>query len=104
MKVQRLLLVVLALAGATVPLCAQETPPGTPDPGVREVQAAQDQLARAIAEFDGPNQSRSIVLFDDIIGRLEGVQRQSGFQISIFDERSRGDSSKPRLERVVVAD
>jgi len=31
------------------------------------------------------------------------VQRQSGFRISIFDERSRGDSSKPRLERVVVA-
>ena len=33
---------------------------------------------------------------------MRGVQRQSGFRITIFDERSRGDSSKPRLERVVV--
>jgi hypothetical protein len=48
---------------------------------VRQVQAAQDQLARALAEFDGPNQSRSIVLFDDIIGRLEGVDRQSGLPV-----------------------
>jgi len=29
--------------------------------------------------------------------------RRGGFRITIFDERSRGDSSKPRLERVVVA-
>jgi len=27
----------------------------------------------------------------------------AGFRITIFDERTRGDSSKPRLERVVVA-
>jgi tetratricopeptide (TPR) repeat protein len=59
-------------------LLAQETPPAAPDPGVREVQNSQDQLARAIDEFDGANQSRSIVLFDDIIARLEAVQRQSG--------------------------
>jgi tetratricopeptide (TPR) repeat protein len=42
----------------------------------REVQAAQDQLARAAMEFDGPQQSRSIVLFDEIITRLESVRRQ----------------------------
>ena len=30
-----------------------------------EVQAAQDALARGVAEFDGPQQSRSIVAFDD---------------------------------------
>jgi tetratricopeptide (TPR) repeat protein len=59
-------------------LAAQEAAAGAPDPGVREVQAAQDQLARALAEFEGPNQSRSIVLFDEIIARLEAVQRQSG--------------------------
>ena len=29
--------------------------------------------------------------------------RRSGFRITIFDKRSRGDNSKPRLERVVVA-
>ena len=79
---RRLLLVVLVLAAAAVSLPAQEPPPpGAPDPGMREVQAAQDQLARAIAEFDGTNQSRSIVLFDDIIGRLEAVQRQSGLPV-----------------------
>ena len=32
----------------------------------------------------------------------EGAQPPGGFRITIFDERSRGDS-KPRLERVVVA-
>ena len=32
-----------------------------------------------------------------------GCNRRSGFRITIFDERTRGDSSKPRLERVVVA-
>ena len=42
----------------------------------REVQLAQDQLARASAEFEGPQQSRSIVLLDEVILRLEGVQRQ----------------------------
>ncbi len=79
---RRLLLVFLVLAKTVGALPAQEPPPaGAPDPGVREVQAAQDQLARAIAEFEGPNQSRSIVLFDDIIGRLEGVERQSGLPV-----------------------
>jgi len=29
--------------------------------------------------------------------------RRSGFRITIFDNRTRGDNSKPRLERVVVA-
>jgi tetratricopeptide (TPR) repeat protein len=46
------------------------------DAAPREVQAAQDQLARAMVEFDGAQQSRSIVLFDEIIGRLESVRRQ----------------------------
>ena len=35
--------------------------------------------------------------------RCSHCNRRSGFRITIFDERSRGDSSKPRLERVVVA-
>ncbi len=33
----------------------------------------------------------------------KGCNRRSGFRITIFDERTRGDSSKPRLEQVVVA-
>ena len=38
-------------------------------------------LAGGVAQAVLPNQSRSIVLFDDIIGRLEGVQRQSGLPV-----------------------
>src|SRR5258708_31458553 len=56
---------------------AQAGPPApAPEATQRETQSAQDQLARAIVEFDGPQQSRSIVLFDDVIGRLEGLRRQ----------------------------
>src|SRR5258708_16598870 len=55
-----------------------QTGPPTPAPEAtqREIQSAQDQLARAIVEFDGSQQSRSIVLFDEVIGRLEGLRRQ----------------------------
>ena len=35
--------------------------------------------------------------------RAEGCNRRSGFRITIFDARTRGDNWKPRLERVVVA-
>ena len=35
--------------------------------------------------------------------RCSHCNRRSGFRITILDERTRGDSSKPRLERVVVA-
>jgi len=35
--------------------------------------------------------------------RCKGCNRRSGFRITIFDNRTRGDNSKPRLERVVVA-
>lgn len=47
----------------------------------REMQAVQDLLARAVAEFDGPQQSRSIVLFDDIIGRLDELRRQGALPV-----------------------
>ncbi|MCU0241511.1 MAG: PEGA domain-containing protein [Vicinamibacteria bacterium] len=43
----------------------------------RELQAVQDMLARAQAEFDGPQQSRSIVQFEQIAERLESL-RQKG--------------------------
>ncbi|HET6897338.1 MAG TPA: PEGA domain-containing protein, partial [Vicinamibacteria bacterium] len=36
----------------------------------------QDLLARATAEFEGPQQSRSIVQFDEIVTRLEVLHRQ----------------------------
>ena len=34
--------------------------------------------------------------------RCSHCNRRRGFRITIFDGRSRGDHSKPRLERVVV--
>lgn len=57
---------------------AQQPPPG---PGLseaaqREMTQVQDLLARAVAEFDGAQQGRSIVLFDEIITRLEALRRQ----------------------------
>jgi hypothetical protein len=47
--------------------------PEVPESVQREVKAAQDMLARAITEFEGPQQSRSIVTLDDVISRLEAV-------------------------------
>ena len=35
--------------------------------------------------------------------RCSHCNRRSGFRITIFDNRTRGDNSKPRLERAVVA-
>ena len=64
--------VCLLLAGAA---SAQE-PVAAPDAAPRELQAVQDIWARATAEFEGPQQGRSVVLFDDIIGRLESLRRQ----------------------------
>jgi tetratricopeptide (TPR) repeat protein len=43
----------------------------------REERAAQDALARAVAEFEGPNQGRSLVAFDEIIARLEAAGPRS---------------------------
>jgi tetratricopeptide (TPR) repeat protein len=63
------------LVGVTVASAAQEPPssPEIPEAIQTEIQAAQEALTRAIAEFQGPQQSRSIVGFDDVIARLEGV-------------------------------
>jgi tetratricopeptide (TPR) repeat protein len=53
-----------------------QTPSPAEDASQRELQSVQDLLARATAEFEGPQQSRSIVLLDDIITRLETLRRQ----------------------------
>jgi tetratricopeptide (TPR) repeat protein len=73
-----------ALAAAalllTVPLAAFAQQPAPAEPAAAlqaEVQAAQDALARAVAEFDGPQQSRSIVVFDELIARLEALGPRS---------------------------
>jgi tetratricopeptide (TPR) repeat protein len=63
------------LALAAAPARAQTAAPA-PDPAQREMQAVQELLVRATAEFDGPQQSRSIGAFDQIIDKLEGLRRQ----------------------------
>ncbi len=70
----------LALAAAALlvgsPRAAAQAPasvPEVPESVQREVKAAQDVLARAITEFEGPQQSRSIVTLDDVISHLEAV-------------------------------
>ncbi len=55
------------------PAAAAQEPPEVSQAVAREVQAAQDALARAIAQFEGPQQSRSIVALDEVITRLEAV-------------------------------
>ncbi|HSD65914.1 MAG TPA: PEGA domain-containing protein, partial [Vicinamibacteria bacterium] len=56
---------------------AAAPPPEGAEAVQREVQAAQEAQARAIAEFEGPQQSRSIVAFDEVIARLEAVGPQA---------------------------
>ena len=65
-------LVAAALLVSARPAAAQ-APTEVPEAVQREVQAAQDELARAVAEFEGPQQSRSIVALDGVIARLEAV-------------------------------
>jgi len=72
---KRAIATILAVLTLARPAFAQA--PAVSEAVQRELQAVQDQLARAIGEFDGPQQSRSIVLFDEVIGRLETLQRQA---------------------------
>ncbi len=58
---------------------AQEQPPPAAtlsESAQREMTQVQDLLARAVAEFDGAQQSRSIVLFDEIVARLDALRHQ----------------------------
>ena len=68
----------LLLAAPLAARAQQQAPPPEPAAALQaEVQAAQDALARAVAEFDGPQQSRSIVVFDELIARLEALGPRS---------------------------
>ena len=64
------LLLAPAFAAAQEPAASAEMP----DFVQLEIQAAEEALTRAIAEFQGPQQSRSIVGFDDVIARLEAAR------------------------------
>lgn len=54
----------------------QANPPPLADATQLEMQTIQDLLVRAVAEFDGAQQGRSIVLFEEVINRLENLRRQ----------------------------
>jgi tetratricopeptide (TPR) repeat protein len=69
-------LVMVAWGAAQVVVSQTPVPTPAEDASQRELQAVQDLLARATAEFEGPQQSRSIVLLEDIITRLESLRRQ----------------------------
>jgi len=69
--VRMALVLVLGVLGAAA--SAQEPPAEVPEAVLGEIQTAQDLEARAIAAFEGPQQSRSIVLFDDVIARLDAL-------------------------------
>jgi tetratricopeptide (TPR) repeat protein len=74
----RALAALALLLAAPLAARAQQQPPPEPAAALQaEVQAAQDALARAVAEFDGPQQSRSIVVFDELIARLEALGPRS---------------------------
>lgn len=68
-------LAVPALAQAPAPSPSPASA-GLDEGSQRELQAVQELLARAVAEFEGPQQGRSINQLDDIAVRLEGLKRQ----------------------------
>jgi tetratricopeptide (TPR) repeat protein len=55
---------------------AQETTTPAFDPGAAALTLAQADLDRALTEFAGPQQSRSIVLFEQAIERLSSLRLQ----------------------------
>lgn len=65
--------VVTLLALLAVPASVRPQPPAE----AQELAAVQELMGRAVAEFSGPQQSRSIMLFDDVVARLEALRRQS---------------------------
>jgi tetratricopeptide (TPR) repeat protein len=69
----RAALIVTLLGSVTL---AQQPSATLPDTAQRELQIVQELLVRASAEFDGPQQGRSIALFDQIIEKLEALYHQ----------------------------
>jgi tetratricopeptide (TPR) repeat protein len=75
---RRAVLALVLAAAAAAPAAAQAPVAAAPPPAAdssAEVAEAQDLFSRAVAEFDGPQQSRSIVMFEDAIARLEALRR-----------------------------
>jgi tetratricopeptide (TPR) repeat protein len=80
-----LLAAVLSAAGAALAQDAPPPPAPVPDAVQGELRAVQPLLARATVEFDGPEQSRSIVLLDEVVARLEALRRQGTLPQSAFE-------------------
>jgi len=82
--VSRVVLAVLVLVAGTAR--AQEPAPSpVPEAVQGELRAAQQILARAAVEFDGAEQSRSIVLLDEAVARLEALRRQGSLPASAVE-------------------
>jgi tetratricopeptide (TPR) repeat protein len=84
------LLTAALLAAGTSSVRAQNPAPSPAPPAASEavqaeMRAVQQILARATVEFEGPEQSRSIVLLDDAITRLEGLRRQGSLPPSALE-------------------
>ena len=74
-----------------------------------EVIVVRCPCGRSVEYFPGFLQRRHRMPSDFLVYdlqfrlRCKGCNGWRGSRITIFDERTRADSSKPRLERVVVA-
>jgi tetratricopeptide (TPR) repeat protein len=75
-------LALLAAAAVLAGAASTWAQPPASDAAQRELQGVQELLARAVAEFDGAQQSRSIVLFDEIITRLDLLRVQGALPAS----------------------
>jgi len=69
-------LVVLATCASAAAQDPAPAAPGVSEAAQRELRAAQELLTRAGVEFEGAQQSRSLVMYDEVISRLEGLPRQ----------------------------
>lgn len=64
------------LLAAAVSASAQDQPVSQDAAADRQLQEAEELMAQAVPEFEGPQQSRSILRFDRVIDSLEGLRRQ----------------------------
>ena len=80
------------------------------DLAAHEVVVVRCPCGRSVEYFPGFLQRRHRIPSDTLVFdlqfrlRCKGCNRWSGFRITIFDNRTRGDNAKPRLERVVVGE
>ena len=85
LDIRDLALVLVAAMGLAATASAQDTAATTsPEAAQRELQAVQDLMARAVAEFEGSQQSRSIVVLDEIVLILIIAIAVTGITVHFF--------------------